>query len=240
MGLSIWVAWSWLQPSDLSSLHILEFLKVCVAEIGSGRIFIESGVSISRWLFGLALSVGLAVPIGLLLSTSKTWRSLLWPYLHFFRSVSPLAWIPLAVLWFGIGNQPVIFLVFLATFFPLVFATLQACRQIPENFSSLAQELEFSFADRLQKLTLPAIAPQLITALRLMSTMAWAVLVPAEMLSGSRGLGFAIVDARNGMRMDLLFLYILIIGTLALLTDLILQQLSISLHRQLGYEDEKN
>ena len=122
------------------------------------------------------------------------------PLINFFRSLSPLAWIPFAILWFGIGDLPTVFLIFMASFFPLVIATVPQL-QIPSVYFRIAADYNFGSTETLMRVTLPAIAPRVIASLRVTAGLAWLVVV-AEMIAGRAGLGFTIWDAQwstNGL-----------------------------------------
>ncbi len=156
--------------------------------------------------------------------------------INFFRSLSPLAWIPFAILWFGIGDLPTVFLIFMASFFPLVLATVAAVANIPSVYFRVAGDYGFSGTEVLTKVTLPAVAPQVITSLRVTAGLAWLVVVAAEMIAGRAGLGFAIWDARNGLRMDLLVCGMIVIGVIGIVIDRILLQLTKIPSVRWGYE----
>ena len=156
--------------------------------------------------------MGLGVPAGLLLGHSARAREAFLPLVNFFRSLSPLAWIPFAILWLGIGDPPAIFLIFMAAFFPVVLSTSAAVASIPSVYFRVARDLGIEGAALLREVTLPAIAPQVITALRVTAGLSWLVVVAAEMIAGRDGLGFAVWDARNGLRMDLLVAAMVVIG----------------------------
>ena len=158
------------------------------------------------------------------------------PVVNFFRSLSPLAWIPFAILWFGIGDLPTVFLIFMASFFPVVLATAAAVANIPSVYFRVARDYGFSNNEVLTKVTLPAIAPQVITSLRVTAGLAWLVVVAAEMIAGRAGLGFAIWDARNGLRMDLLVSGMIVIGVIGVVIDRVLLQLTRISSVRWGYE----
>src|SRR6185503_6070990 len=122
-------------------------------------------------------------------------------------------------LWFGIGDIPSIFLIFMASFFPVVIATIAAVASIPSVYFRVAEDYHFSRTELLTHVTLPAIAPQVITALRVTAGLAWVVVVAAEMIAGRDGLGFAVWDARNGLRMDLLVVGMIVIGIIGVVID---------------------
>jgi NitT/TauT family transport system permease protein len=163
-------------------------------------------------------------------------RAAFLPLINFFRNLSPLAWIPFAILWFGIGDLPTIFLIFMAAFFPIVIATIAAVAGIPSVYFRVARDYGFSNKEILTRVTLPAIAPQVITSLRVTAGLAWLVVVAAEMIAGRAGLGFAIWDARNGLRMDLLVCGMIVIGVIGVVIDGVLLQLTKIASVRWGYD----
>ena len=190
-----------------------------VEEAKAGRLLDDLVASLFRVTIGFALAAALGVPLGLVLGHWTRARAALLPAVNFFRNLSPLAWIPFAILWFGIGDRPAIFLIFMASFFPLVLATIAAVASIPTVFFRVAQNYGYKGAELLTKVTLPAIVPQIITALRITAGLAWVVVVAAEMIAGQDGLGFAIWDSRNGLRVDLLVVNMIIIGVIGVVID---------------------
>src|SRR5258707_2122373 len=194
--------------------------------VRTGRLFSDLVSSLFRVTTGFMLAVVLGLPIGLWLGRHVHSRFALLPAINFFRSLSPLAWIPFAILWFGIGDMPAIFLIFMACFFPVVVATVAAVANIPSIYFRVAHDYSFSGAELLTKVTLPAIPPQGMTSLRVTAGLAWLVVVAAEMIAGRDGLGFAIWDARNGLRMDLLVSGMVVIGVIGMVIDRVLQRLT--------------
>ncbi len=184
--------------------------------------------------FGLALFTGL--PLGLWLGLNNRARLALLPIVNFFRSLSPLAWIPFAIFWFGIGDRPTIFLIFMASIFPITLATIAGVSEIPAVTFRVARDYGYGGLELLTQVTLPGIAPQVITAMRVTAGLSWVVVVAAEMISGDRGLGFAIWDARNGLRMDLLVVNMVVIGIIGVLLDRLLAQLTRIPSVRWGYE----
>ena len=205
-------------------------------EFRSGRLLADLIASLFRVTTGFIIAVALGVPIGLWLGHHVRSRLAFLPAINFFRSLSPLAWIPFAILWFGIGDLPAIFLIFMACFFPIVVATVAAVSSIPSVYFRVARDYRFSGFELLTKVTLPAIAPQVITALRLTAGLAWLVVVAAEMIAGRDGLGFAIWDARNGLRMDLLVAGMIVIGVIGVVIDRVLVRLTRIRSVRWGYE----
>ena len=205
-------------------------------EVRSGRLIDDLVASLFRVTTGFIIAVALGVPTGLWLGNHVRSRFAFLPAINFFRSLSPLAWIPFAILWFGVGDLPAIFLIFMACFFPIVVATVSAVSSIPSIYFRVAHDYGFSGMELLTKVTLPAIAPQVITSLRVTAGLAWLVVVAAEMIAGRDGLGFAIWDARNGLRMDLLVAGMIVIGLIGVVIDRVLIRLTKIRSVRWGYE----
>jgi len=205
-------------------------------EIRAGRLLDDLVASIFRVTLGFALAVALGIPLGLLLGHRAHARKALLPTINFFRNLSPLAWIPFAILWFGIGDRPAIFLIFMASFFPIVLATMAAVANIPAVFFRVAENYGYRGTEFLTQVTLPAIAPQVITALRITAGLAWVVVVAAEMIAGQDGLGFAVWDSRNGLRVDLLVVNMIVIGLIGVIIDRLLLLLTKIPSIRWGYE----
>ena len=200
--------------------------KALGAELANFRLVDDSIASLFRVSVGFLLAVGLGVPAGLLLGHSARAREAFLPMVNFFRSLSPLAWIPFAILWLGVGDAPAIFLIFMAAFFPVVLSTAAAVASIPSVYFRVARDVGIEGAALLREVTLPAIAPQVITALRVTAGLSWLVVVAAEMIAGTDGLGFAVWDARNGLRTDLLVAAMVVIGLIGVGLDRVLVMLT--------------
>jgi NitT/TauT family transport system permease protein len=216
--------------------HPWDVARGVALELRSGRLVNDAIASLFRVSSGFLLAVALGVPAGLVLGHSARARDAFLPIVNFFRSLSPLAWIPFAILWLGIGDPPAIFLIFMAAFFPIVLSTTAAVANIPSVFFRVARDLGISGARLLGAVTLPAIAPQVITTLRVTAGLSWLVVVAAEMIAGRDGLGFAVWDARNGLRIDLLAAAMVVIGVIGAGLDRLLVQLTRIPSVRWGYE----
>jgi len=143
------------------------------------------------------------------------------PLLQILRPISPLAWIPLAILWFGVGDVSAIFLIFVGSFFPLLLTAMSAVHNIPSVYINVGRNFGLSTPQFFYRVLYPAVVPQLITGSRITLGIAWLVVVAAEMIAVNSGLGFLIVDARNaGNRYDLVVAGMVVIGVIGLLLDL--------------------
>ena len=169
---------------------------------------------------GYLLAILAGVPLGILLGSSDPFALAVNPVIQILRPISPLAWMPLAIIWFGVSNAAPIFLIFLASFFPIVVATMNGVRGIPPVFLQVARNFGLSRLEVMRRVVFPAILPRILTGLRIAFGIAWLVLVAAEMIAVDSGLGYLIIDARNaGKRYDLVVGGMLLIGIIGLLLD---------------------
>lgn len=211
-------------------------IKSFKEEFLAGRLINDIIASLWRVAIGFVLSAVLGIPLGLWLGQHLYARKAFVPMLNFFRFLSPLAWIPFAILWFHIGDKPAVFLIFMATFFPLVLATMSAVATIPSIYFRVAKDYHYTGWGLLTKVTLPSVLPQVITALRVSYGIAWVVIVAAEMVGCQDGLGYGIWEARNGLRLDSAVCYMIVIGVLGMGIDRLLSQLTKLPNVRWGYE----
>lgn len=207
-----------------------------LSEAGSGRLFNDIVTSLFRVCCGFLLAVGLGIPLGVWMGQISIVRLALLPLTNFFRNLSPLAWMPFAILWLGVGDAASIFLIFLSVFFPVILATLAAVAGIPAVHFRVARSYGLHGFEKLIHVTLPAIMPQVITTLRVTAGVAWLVVVAAEMIAGRDGLGFAVMDSRNGLRTDILVVEMIVIGVIGILIDRVLMRLTKIPSVRWGYE----
>ena len=143
------------------------------------------------------------------------------PLIQILRPISPLAWIPIAILWFGVGDLAAIFLIFLGCFFPLLLTAINAVHSIPGVYLDAGRNFGLSPAALVARVLFPAVIPQLLVGIRITLGIGWLVVVAGEMIAVNSGLGFLIVDARNaGNRYDLVVAGMVIIGLIGLLLDM--------------------
>jgi NitT/TauT family transport system permease protein len=206
------------------------------AQIASGRLLDHTIASLYRVAWGFVAGVISAVPLGLVIGRSAATRAALLPWVNFFRSLSPIAWIPFAIIWFGVGDPPAIFIIFIAVFFQIVLATAAAAASVPKVYYRVAEDLGMTPRAILFRVTLPAIGPQLVTALRVAIGVAWMVVVAAEMIAVSSGLGYLIVDARNGLRMDLVVCGMITIGAIGIGLDWMFARLALIPSLRWGFD----
>jgi NitT/TauT family transport system permease protein len=191
-----------------------------------GVLFKYIVASLFRVTWGFGLAAMLAIPLGLLIGWNRRSEMAFNPLVQVLRPISPLAWIPLAILWFGVGDASSVFLIFLGCFFPLLLTAINSVRNIPSVYVNAGRNFGLSSADLVHRVLYPAVVPQLLIGLRITLGVAWLVVVAAEMIAVDSGLGFLIVDARNaGNRYDLVVAGMVIIGLIGLLLDTAMRSL---------------
>jgi NitT/TauT family transport system permease protein len=191
-----------------------------------GRLWQYIVDSLFRVATGYGLAIAAGIPLGLLAGWNRPVAETLNPLIQILRPISPLAWMPLAVIWFGVSNAAPIFLIFLASLFPIMVATMNGVRSVPPMFLRAGSNFGLSTASLMRRVIFPAILPRVLTGLRIALGIAWLVLVAAEMIAVDSGLGYLIIDARNaGKRYDLVVGGMLLIGLVGLGLDTLMRRL---------------
>src|SRR5438132_8967000 len=192
--------------------------------------------SLFRVTWGYLGALALALPVGVVLGVRRRGVMALAPLLEILRPISPLAWIPLAILWFGVGDVSAVFIIFLASLFPLTLTAMHAVRGVELVHVNAGLNFGLRAPELLRRVIYPAILPQLLVGLRLSLGIAWLVVVAAEMIAVSSGLGFLIIDARNaGNRYDLVVAGMVLIGVIGIALDAIMRSLERSKAVAWGY-----
>lgn len=193
--------------------------EALLAIISDGSLFAHIQISLLRFFSGYLIAVGAAISLGLILGRLPTVWKVLDPVVQVLRPVSPIAWSPFIVLWFGIGNMPAIVIIFIAAFFPVLLSTVSAVKKVDKTYLRIASNFEMSPFETMRKIILPASFPMIANGLHMALGSAWIFLVAGEMVGAQSGLGFLIVDARNSLSLDLVMASIVVIGVLGLLLD---------------------
>ena len=176
--------------------------------------------SLFRVTCGYLLAAMLAMVLGLLMGRFHSVYVACNSLVQLLRPISPIAWIPLAILWFGVGDVSPIFLIFLSSFFPIVIGTVAGVQTIDRQYIWAAENFDISGFKLLYFVIFPGALPQIITGMRIGLGVAWLVVVAAEMIAINSGLGYLIIDSRNaGNRYDLVVAGMVIIGVIGLLLD---------------------
>lgn len=196
-----------------------------LALLFAGPLWAHIGASVGRVLLGYGLALAVALPLGFYLGLRERAEEWLGPLTQLLRPLAPPAWIPLAILWFGIGNAPAVFIIFVGTVLTILLGTIAAVRGVDRRLVQGALTLGATRTQAAFQVVLPAALPELLTMLRLGLGLAWMCVVAAEMVAVSRGLGFLILDARNSFNTTTVLAGMIAIGVLGLLMDGGLRQL---------------
>ena len=191
-----------------------------------GTLWRHIGASLMRVGSGFGLAVCVAVPLGLWMGWVRGAYRTLNPVFQILRPISPIAWIPIAILWFGVGNASPIYLIFISSVFPMVVQTTAGVHTIEKRYLRAAENFGVSRATLFKQVVIPAVLPQILVGMRIGLGVAWLVVVAAEMIALRSGLGYMIMDARNaGNRYDLVIAGMIIIGLIGLSLDGIMRML---------------
>lgn len=182
--------------------------------------------SLFRVSWGFTLAVVVGIPFGLLLGSHRLAQATFNPLIQGFRPISPIAWIPVAILWFGVSDAAPIFLIFLASVFPITVSTAAAVKSVQAVYLRAADNFGLTRLELFRRVIFPASLPQIVTGLRIGLGIAWLVVVAAEMIAVNSGLGYLIIDARNaGKRYDLVVAGMVLIGAIGWLLDVLMRQI---------------
>ena len=188
--------------------------------LGTGSLIDNTIVSIKRVLSGFLLSSVIAIPLGIFMGYFRTINNLCDTLIELLRPIPPLAWVPLSLAWFGLGEMSMIFIIFIGAFFPILLNTISGVKGVPTPLIEAALTLGAKSRDILIKVVIPASSPSIITGLRVGAGIAWMCVVAAEMLpSSNAGLGYLIMYAYSLSRMDVVIACMIIIGLIGLILD---------------------
>lgn len=185
----------------------------------NGEIFRHIGASMYRLGLGFVVGCLLALPLGILIGVNKAASNFFTPPTTFFQAIPGLAWVPLAILWLGIGHKAVTFIIFNSVFFPILFNTILGIRSIPENMVNAALCLGASPWNLIKDVYIPGALPSIVTGVRLGVGYGWRALIGGEMIACASGLGFMIFDARQFLGTDVVILGMIVIGVLWMIID---------------------
>jgi NitT/TauT family transport system permease protein len=185
-----------------------------------GTLWEHIGASLFRVGVGFGLAALLAIPLGLWMGWVAGAYRMFNPIFQMLRPISPIAWIPIAILWFGVGDLSPIFLIFISSVFPMIVQTTSGVHTIERRYLRAAANFGVSRSVLFRHVVIPAVLPEIIVGMRIGIGVAWLVVVAAEMIALRSGLGYLIMDSRNaGNRYDLVIASMIIIGLIGLLLD---------------------
>jgi NitT/TauT family transport system permease protein len=203
-----------------------------------GLLWRYTGDSLRRVGLGFGTAALLGIPLGLTLGWYPAANQVVNPVLQMLRPISPIAWIPVSIILFGVGETTAVFLIFLAAFFPVVVACISGVASVPAIYRRAGRNFGLSPLQLLTKVVFPAALPQIIIGLRIALGIAWVVVVAAEMIAVDSGLGYLVIDARNsGKRYDLVVAAMLLIGLIGLALDLGFRRLRTIRSVRWGFRD---
>lgn len=230
-GLAL-VAAAWLvATSPVMGLNpVLEVFSPARSLAALGRVIQEQrtwthvAVSLRRVGVGLAIACMAGVPAGLLLGRLRWLDRASSVAIQFLRMISPISWMPIAVMILGIGDAPIYFLLAISAVWPILLSTAEGTRRVDRRWIEMARSLGATEAEIVRHVIAPAIASHVVTGLRLGLGVAWVVLVPAEMLGVRAGLGYAILDARDRLAYPEVMAIVLLIGCLGWAMDTLIRR----------------
>lgn len=187
--------------------------------IQDGETYTHIWMSVQRVLIGLGIALVIGIPVGLLIGQNQKADALTSQIFQFLRMISPLSWMPIAVMVLGVGDHPIYFLLAFAAVWPIILNTATGVKKVDPQLLKLAQSLDATPREVLQKIIWPSVFGQVLVGLRLAIGIVWIVLVPSEMLGVSSGLGYFILDARDRLDYTELLSIILIIGVIGFALD---------------------
>jgi NitT/TauT family transport system permease protein len=186
----------------------------------SGELIVDTLTSLYRVVVGFAIGAGLALPLGLAMGASRLVYAWMNPLVQILRPIPPIAYIPLAILWFGLGNPPAVFLIALGAFFPVLMNTIAGVRQVDGIYLRAARSLGAGRATMFLRVILPAAVPYILSGVRIGIGTAFIVVIVSEMIAVNNGLGFRILEAREYFWSDKIIAGMITIGLLGLAIDI--------------------
>ena len=181
--------------------------------------------SLRRVAVGYFAAIAIGIPLGLLLGWYPAVNQVVNPVMQILRPISPIAWIPVAIIFFGVGDYAAMFLVFLGAFFPIVVTCVDGVSNVPLIYRRAGRNFGLTPAQILSRVVFPAALPQILVGLRIALGIGWLVVVAGEMIAVDSGLGFLIIDSRNsGKRYDLVVGAMLLIGVIGLALDMLFRR----------------
>jgi NitT/TauT family transport system permease protein len=197
-----------------------------VAWLLSGELVADAYASLSRVVVGFLIGAGLALPLGLAMGATERVYKLFDPLVQVLRPIPPIAYIPLSILWFGLGNPPAIFLISIGAFFPVLMNTISGVRHVDGIYIRAARNLGADRATMFLRVILPAATPYILTGARIGVGTAFIVVIVSEMIAVNNGLGFRILEAREFFWSDKIIAGMLSIGLLGLGIDTGMERLN--------------
>ena len=217
----------WVKPLFLPSpLAVWDKFVLALTEgVSNSTLWQHTLASIGRVFGAFALALVTAVPIGVLMGVNRFVRGLFDPIIEFYRPLPPLAYLPLVIIWLGIGEFPKVFLIYLAIFAPMAIAARAGVRSVSTEQIHAAYAMGATRGQVISQVIMKAALPEIFTGMRIGIGVGWTTLVAAEMVAANRGLGFMVLNAAENLESDTVIMGILIIGVFAFAFDLLIRYL---------------
>jgi taurine transport system permease protein len=224
---SVITGMGWVKPLFLPSPAAVwqKFLLAMTEGVSNSTLIQHTAASLGRVLGAFLFALVTAVPVGILMGVNRVVRGLFDPIIEFYRPLPPLAYLPLIIIWFGIGEFPKIFLIYLAIFAPMAIAARAGVRSVSIEQIHAAYAMGATRAQVIFQVILRAAMPEIFTGMRIGIGVGWTTLVAAEMVAAHRGLGFMVLNAAEFLASDTVIMGIVVIGGFAFAFDLMLRYL---------------
>ena len=196
-----------------------------ISQISSGQIFQDVLISLSRVMQGYGIGLILGVFMGTLMGISGSTNKFFSGTFDAIRQIPPLAWIPLVILWFGIGETSKVILIAKASFFPILLNTISGIKSTPKAYIEVAKLYNKNSWKIFRQIYLPYALPNIFVGLRLGLSSAWMTVIAAELIASTSGIGYRINDARNLLQSDVVITGIIVVGLLGVIMDRILDRI---------------
>lgn len=217
----------WVRPLFLPSPFAVydKFVVAMTEGVANSTLIQHTLASIGRVFGAFALACVTAIPLGILMGVNRVVRGLFDPIIEFYRPLPPLAYLPLVIIWLGIGEFPKVFLIFLAIFAPMAIAARAGVRSVSIEQIHAAYAMGASRSQVITQVVMKAALPEIFTGMRIGIGVGWTTLVAAEMVAASRGLGFMVLNAAEYLASDTVIMGIIVIGVFAFAFDLLIRYL---------------
>jgi len=190
------------------------------------ELFVHAGISFGRMLVSVGIASALAIPLGLVMGLSRTLDAVVDPTIEVLRPISGIAWIPLALFIFGIGNALPVFIMTYTAFFPIVLGTVAGVRGVDRRLIDAARTMGVPYRTVITRVVVPAALPSLLVALRLGLASSWTAVVAAELIGAPSGLGYAVEWYRELLMTPQVMSFIAVIGLLGYVSDRVVRALA--------------
>jgi taurine transport system permease protein len=217
--------YGWIKPIFLPSPQAtyLQFYEYLTGIANDRPLWEHFAASMLRVFSAFALGCLTAIPIGIAMGMSRVWKGIFDPPIELLRPLPPLAYLPLIIIWFGIGEVPKVLLIFLSCFAPLAMAARSGMRSASQEQMNAAYSMGASYGQVIRHVVLPAAMPEILVGMRVSIGFGWSTLVAAEMVAANVGLGQMVLNASNFLRTDIVVMGIIVIGSVAYMFDLLMR-----------------